>query len=99
MSDLFYLLPVRLLLTALMFLTAGIMANADAIPNYRARFDQSDHALNAGRGYSESLNAKGELAWSESYMLMAYVDMYRATQDPAYLRRLTEHFDRLLQNR
>jgi hypothetical protein len=67
--------------------------------NYREKFDRSDAAIFGGRGYSESRNPNGELAWNESYLLMAYVDMYRATGDTAYLSHLVEHFDRMLKNR
>jgi len=65
----------------------------------RELFDESDWAIHQGRGYSESLNENGELAWGESYLLLAYMEMYRATGDRLYLRKLVEHFDRVLKNR
>lgn len=65
----------------------------------RAEFDRSDAADHDGRGGSESLNTNGELAWGESYRLIAYMEMYRATDDRDYLRRLVAHFDRVLGNR
>lgn len=68
-------------------------------PDFRQRFDRSDSAINGGRGYSEARNTGGQLGWSESYLLVGYVEMYRATGDTAYLQRLVDHFDRVLKNR
>jgi hypothetical protein len=66
---------------------------------WRERFDRNDSALREGKGYSESTNENGDLAWAEAYFLLAYVEMYRATRDRHYLRKLVEHFDRVLANR
>jgi hypothetical protein len=65
----------------------------------RELFDESDRAIHDGKGYSDWLNEDGNLAWGESYILLAYVEMYRATRDRFYLRKLVEHFDRVLKNR
>jgi len=65
----------------------------------RELFDDNDRAIHNGRGHSESINENGNLAWGESYILLAYMEMYRATRDRLYLRKLVEHFDRVLQNR
>ena len=65
----------------------------------RQTFDRMDAGINGGRGYSEMTNENGDLAWGESYLLLAYMEMYRATRDRYYLRKLTEHFDRVLRNR
>lgn len=65
----------------------------------RAVFDSFDRSLNDGRGYSDCSNTSGLLAWAESYLMNGYVDMYLATSDTAYLRKLTAHFDRVLANR
>ncbi|HZP84503.1 MAG TPA: hypothetical protein VFB21_22905 [Chthonomonadaceae bacterium] len=79
----------------------AVAAGAQSVParDYRADFDRSDQAIHEGRGYSEEQNKGGELAWGESYLLMAYMDMYRATGDADYLRHLVAHFDRVLKNR
>src|SRR5579872_4399732 len=74
-------------------------ARSAPVRDYRAEFDRSDQAINAGRGYSESRNNNGELGWQESYLLMAYMDMYRATKATTYLHRLISQFDRVLKNR
>jgi hypothetical protein len=66
---------------------------------YRSLFDKFDEEINDGRGYSDSLNSTGLLAWGESYILRAYEVMYRATSDEAYLKKLVDHTDRLLKNR
>ncbi|MGC8783429.1 MAG: hypothetical protein ACP5RN_03445 [Armatimonadota bacterium] len=65
----------------------------------RERFDRNDTAIHGGRGYSELTNENGELAWAEAYILLAYMEMYRATRERHYLRKLVEHFDRVLANR
>ena len=70
-----------------------------ALRRLRDLFDDNDRAIHNGKGYSASLNENGELAWGESYILLAYMEMYRATRDRCYLRKLVEHFDRVLQNR
>src|SRR5688572_2773741 len=53
-------------------------------PDYCAIFDQFDIELNHGIGYSQCDNTKGELAWLESYHMMAYVELYRTTSDTRY---------------
>jgi hypothetical protein len=83
-------------LTVLIFVLRTTPAAGE---DYVARFNAMDRRINNGQGYSESLNKNGELAWGESYILMGYVEMYRATDDPSYLDRLVEHFDRILRNR
>ncbi|MCS6829923.1 MAG: hypothetical protein RMM08_02410 [Armatimonadota bacterium] len=65
----------------------------------RERFDRSDLAIHAGKGYSQFTNENGDLAWGEAYILMAYMEMYRATRDSHYLHQLVAHFDRVLANR
>ncbi len=67
--------------------------------DYVARFDRLDAAQHEGRGYSASLNVSGELAWGQSYLQQAYVDMYRATGRTKYLDSLVEQFDAVLRNR
>ncbi|MEA3432364.1 MAG: hypothetical protein U9R01_06825, partial [candidate division WOR-3 bacterium] len=39
------------------------------------------------------------LAWSESYLMQAYADMYRATGDIKYLDKLDDHIQSVLANR
>jgi hypothetical protein len=69
------------------------------IGDYIARFERMDKQINNGRGFSDALNNKGALAWGESYILQSYVEMYRATDDTAYLDRLVQHFERVLAKR
>ncbi len=61
-------------------------------------FDRSDSSLNNGNGFSFETNEKGNLAWGESYILNAYLDMYEATKNVYYLRKFTEHADRVIAN-
>lgn len=76
-----------------------LRGNPVRVRDFRGEFDRSDRSIFDGKGYSDQDNQTGVLAWSESYLLMAYVEMYRATKDPDYLRRLVSHFDRILTNR
>lgn len=67
-------------------------------------FDELDSKVNKGKGYSEYLNTDGFptgalLAWSESYLMQAYANMYRATGDVKYMHQLNEHIKRVLANR
>lgn len=67
-------------------------------------FDKLDSKVNNGKGYSEYLNTDGFptgalLAWSESYLMQGYANMYRATGDEKYLRKLHSHIQSVLSNR
>lgn len=64
--------------------------------DFAVRFDRMDERINGGRGYSESLNTDGVLAWGEGYLLDAYVELYHATGSASYLDNLVDHFDRVL---
>src|SRR5690242_16215772 len=99
-------LLTNLLLVALAALTIGAVGAAGAQqnpssppPDYRADFDHADAAFNGGKGQSEATNESGKLVWGESYLLIAYMQMYQTTHDADYLRRLVAHFDRVLKNR
>lgn len=65
----------------------------------RELFDRTDRSIHEGKGYSEYTNDTGTLAWAEAYILLGYMEMYRATRERDYLRRLVDHFDRVLRNR
>jgi hypothetical protein len=69
---------------------------------FKAKFDVLDQAINNGDGYSKSTNEEGTLAWAESYLLEAYLDMYEVTNDSRYLdifatqaKRVAENTDKL----
>ena len=53
--------------------------------------DKVDKALNKGAGYKSYTNASGTLAWGESYIMMSYAAMFRATGAPRYLVTLADH--------
>jgi len=75
------------------------MEQATALRDYRAEFDRNDTRLRASLSHKKLRNDNGEIAWGDSYLLIAYIDMYHATRNPQYLRHLVEHFDRILQVR
>lgn len=67
-------------------------------------FDELDSKVNEGKGYSEYLNTSGFptgalLAWSESYLMQAYANMYRATGNVKYLDKLHDHTKSVLAQR
>ncbi len=55
------------------------------------RWDFEDAWDNNLRWYLGYDNESAGLAWGESYVLMALVTMFEATDDPIYLDRLDEH--------
>ncbi len=77
-------------------MTSGSLAQTDSLT---VRFDKIDNHLNNGMGYTNVLGNTSGYAWGESYVLSAYIDMYRATGDTLYLDKLVEQFDRVLANR
>jgi hypothetical protein len=60
------------------------------------RFAELDRSFNNGAGYSNSTNDDGLLAWGESYLLEAYLDVYEGTGDTHYLNKFIEHADRVI---
>ncbi len=73
------------------------LASAGGAAYTREDFDKADTALNNGNGYKNGLG--GLLAWGESYIMLSYVEMYRATKDTCYLDKLIDHADCVLANR
>jgi hypothetical protein len=63
-----------------------------------AKFDTMDQALKKGEGYSSYTNEYGELAWGESYLLEAYLDMFEGTRDTKYLAKFVRQADRVIGN-
>jgi len=62
------------------------------------KFDAMDQAINKGEGYSRSTNDNSVLAWAESYLLEAYLDMFEATRNAKYLASFVRHADRVVGN-
>jgi hypothetical protein len=92
MSDLFNHAAAAVLLAAIT--CAGSQCGA---AYSREDFDKADSALNNGSGYKTGLG--DYLAWGESYIMMSYVEMYRATKDTHYLDKLADHADCVLASR
>ncbi len=68
-------------------------------PFTRTVFDNGDMGLNGGDGWKNEHNSARVLANSESYVMRAYTQMYRATGDAYYLDKLIDHADSVLANR
>lgn len=66
--------------------------------DYRTLFDQFDHAF-AQAPPRPMTNANGEFGWMQSYLMTAYVRMFRATGDRAYLRKFCDRFETILGRR
>ena len=62
-------------------------------PTSRELFDTTDLALNGGNGFAGKDNESGALGWGGSYVLQAYLVMYRAHGDTEYLDKLVDQFD------
>lgn len=69
----------------------------DPAKPYCLQFAEKDYAFNKGMGYANS--SLESYPWSESYILMAYARMYRATGSTVYLDKLIKHIDIILANR
>jgi hypothetical protein len=79
-------------------LTAGARCQeAPVLVLTRERFDAMDRVLD---GQRDLAHAKADAyAWGESYMLRGYLEMYLATGDADYLRRLVRVADQILATR
>lgn len=59
-------------------------------------FDTLDRKLARGEGYSRHTNEAGTLAWAQSYLMEAYLDMHEATGDDKYLKSFVRQGDRVI---
>ncbi|PNW28397.1 UNVERIFIED_CONTAM: hypothetical protein BEN50_21085 [Euhalothece sp. KZN 001] len=57
-----------------------------------------DSEFRRGDGYSKLTNENGSLAWGQSYLSEAYLDMYETTKNPKYLEKFVIQTDRLIAN-
>ncbi len=62
------------------------------------RFAGYNRSHNQGKGSSDEPDS-GVLGWGESGFLDAYVKLYEATADPAWLDKMVDHFDRMMGTR
>src|SRR5690606_33323800 len=67
--------------------------------DYVKLFEQYDDGFNDGRGMSDADNTNGQLAWLQSYQMLAYMRMYHATSDTKWLEKVAVQFDRVLECR
>jgi len=84
--------------------TAEMERRDSSIAQLKEVFDRLDSQVNNGDGYKDYLNPDGFptgalLAWSESYLMQAYAEIFRATGDEKYLDKLYEHVESVLNNR
>lgn len=68
-------------------------------PDYVALFRDYDNRFNDGLAASGNVNTTGSLAWLQSYQFLAYMQMYRATEDTHWLDRVATQFSRIMKNR
>jgi hypothetical protein len=101
------LVPMEVTVASVLLQAASLtLALALALPaalarpaTSRARFEEANASINNGDGYKSSDNLNATLAWGESYIMMGYMAMYRATGDRMYLDRLCNHADAVLASR
>lgn len=85
---------------ALLIALVLVPSSAHAGVSLVLRFDALDAAgPNGGDWYKDSNNESGTLAWGESYVMMAYAQMYGATGEQGYLDKLAEHADGVIAQR
>ncbi len=87
----------RSFLLILLLLTPQLVHAQGA--SWRLLFDSSNAGFNGGNGYKTANNASGTLAWGESYIMMSYAAMYRATGEAQYLQTLADHALHVLDQR
>lgn len=63
-----------------------------------SKFEELDLSINNGEGYSKSLNDAGNLAWAESYLLDAYLEMYEVTLDQKFLKKFIKQANEVISN-
>lgn len=78
--------------------------SAASLQSLREVFDTFDQGVNEERGYKDKLNPDGFptgtlLGWSESYLMQAYAEMFRATGDERYLNKLSDHVESVTRDR
>ena len=54
-----------------------------------------DMTRNEGKGHSESADS-GTLGWGEGAVIQSYAQMWEATEDPYWLTKIGEHFQRIM---
>ncbi|MCP5117787.1 MAG: hypothetical protein GY953_43770, partial [bacterium] len=54
-----------------------------------------DLTRNEGKGFSESADS-GTLGWGEGAVIQSYAQMWEATEDPYWLTKIGEHFQRII---
>jgi hypothetical protein len=62
------------------------------------RFERMDSEFRRGEGYSKLTNENGSLAWGQSYLSEAYLDMYETTKNQTYLEKFVIQADRVIGN-
>ena len=87
-----------LIAVALLFVvSAAVFATAHTRSEWITQFDTLDASVNSGLGYS-AYDDSSTLAWAESYILRAYLNMYEGTGDTDYLDAFVTHMDTIVGN-
>lgn len=92
------LYSLLLVISIILFAKPSVYAAINDRPSFIAKFEILDHSTNKGERYSTYTNENGALAWCESYLLEAYLDMYEATNNTTYLERFIRQADRVIGN-
>ncbi|MBN2104326.1 hypothetical protein JW835_09840, partial [bacterium] len=73
-----------------------LISSSSYSSTFKDAFDANTHHNSVG--YSDSTNITGLLAWNESYAMMAFLSMFRATNDADYLNKLIFHAKNVIGN-
>lgn len=76
-----------------------VVAIPEQNPDYGKLFDEFDAGFNSGKGLAEITNEEAFLAWWQSYLMLGYIQRYRATDDAAWLAKVADQFETLLAHR
>lgn len=92
----FYRRDIILALTLFFSLTAPIGAAEVDKDWLVAKYKALDLAINKGEGFSQTTNERGNLAWAQSYLLEAYLDMYQGTGDKTWIDTFLRQTQRII---
>lgn len=73
---------------------SGALAQVD-VAKLAEAYKAYDMTRNEGKGFSESADS-GTLGWGEGAVIQSYAQMWEATEDPYWLSKISEHFQRIM---
>ncbi len=94
----FIVIRLILMIVPIIFVADDLLAQVYDATWLINKFDQYDLYVDNGNGVSKLTNDNADLAWSESYFLEAYLDMYEATKNKKYIESFITQSQRVYNN-